>query len=375
MTRIMESVMVHFKGIQDIRQAVKVKHDLLEIIFITLVCTIAGCDDWQSIELFAKERIDWFKKHLELSNGIPSHDTLERVFRWINPKHFEKCFILWTTEIKGMQNRQSIAIDGKTARGSADNVIGRSAIHMVSAWASESNLILGQVKTSEKSNEITAIPELLDLIMVKDNIITIDAMGTQKDIVEKIIFKKGDYVLALKENHPTLYADVKDYFEFAYKENFNEIDYKFHQTLGKGHGRIERRQYYLINDINWLDNKEKWAGLKGIGMVISKVKKGEHESIEVRYYITSLDGTAEEFGKSVRNHWGVESMHWILDVVFKEDKNVVRKDYAPQNLAVLRRIALNILKKDTSIKKSLRIKRLKAALNLDFLTQIIFNMK
>jgi predicted transposase YbfD/YdcC len=372
--KIEESVMVHFRGIHDIRQEGKVKHNLLEIIFITLVCTIADCNDWQEIEIFAKERLEWFKKHLELPNGIPSHDTLERVFRWINPKHFEKCFVNWTSEFKGLKNRQTIAIDGKTARGSADVCIGKSAIHMVSAWASENNLILGQVKTNEKSNEITAIPELLDLITIKNNVITIDAMGTQKDIAKKIIENKGDYVLALKENQATLYADVKDYFAFAFKENFREIDYKFFETLDKGHGRIEKRQYYLINYINWLDNKEKWAGLKGIGMVLSRVTKGESESVEARYYITSLDGTAEEFGRSVRNHWGVESMHWILDVVFKEDKNVVRKDFAPQNLAVLRRIALNIIKKDVSVKKSLKLKRFKAALNLDFLTHMVFDI-
>lgn len=371
---IEESVMLHFRGIQDIRQEVKIKHSLLEIIFIALVCTIADCDDWQEMEIFAKERLEWFKKHLELPNGIPSHDTLERVFRWINPKHFEKCFVSWTSEFKGLKNRQAIAIDGKTARGSADIGIGKSAIHMVSAWASENNLILGQVKTEEKSNEITAIPELLDLITIKDNVITIDAMGTQKNIAQKIVDNKGDYVLALKENQATLYADVKDYFKFALAENFNEIDCKFFETLDKGHGRIEKRQYFLINDIDWLDNKEKWAGLKGIGMALSRVTKGEKESVEARYYITTLNGTAEEFGRSVRNHWGVESMHWILDVVFKEDKNVVRKDYAPQNLAVLRRIALNVIKKDTSIKKSLKLKRFKAALNLDFLTHMVFDI-
>jgi len=280
MKKIEESVMVHFRGIQDIRQEWKVKHSLLEIMFIALVCTIAGCDDWQEMEIFSKERIEWFKKHLELPNGIPSHDTLERVFRWINPKHFEKCFVRWTSEFKGLKNRQTIAIDGKTARGSADSGIGKSAIHMVSAWASENNLILGQVKTNEKSNEITAIPELLDLITIKDNVITIDAMGTQKDIAKKIIDNKGDYVLALKENQATLYADVRDYFDFAFKENFNEIDYKFFETLDKGHGRIEKRQYFLINDINWLDNKEKWAGLKGIGMALSRVTKGDKESVE-----------------------------------------------------------------------------------------------
>ncbi len=374
MKKIEKSIMVHFKGIQDIRQEVKIKHSLLEVIFITLVCTIAGCDDWHEIEFFAKERVEWFKKYLELPYGIPSHDTLERIFKWINPKQFEKCFVNWIKEFKELKNRQVIAIDGKTARGSADKGIGKSAIHMVSAWASENNLILGQVKTSEKSNEITAIPELLDLINIKDNIITIDAMGTQKDIAKKIVDGKSDYVLALKENQATLYADVKDYFDFAFKENFKEIDCKFYETLDKGHGRIEKRQYYLMNDISWLDNREKWAGLKGIGMVLSKVKIGEKESIEARYYITSLNGTADEFGKSVRNHWGVESMHWMLDVVFREDKNVVRKEYAPQNLAVLRRMALNILKKDTSLKKSLKIKRLKAALNLDYLTQIVFDL-
>ena len=368
-----DSILMHFAGIIEIRQECKIKHDLMEIIFIVLVCTIAGCNDWQDIELFAKEREDWFRKHIELPNGLPSHDTLERVFRWIEPKQFEKCFICWTNEFKLLKDRQTIAIDGKTCRGSSDKSIDRSAIHMVSAWACENGLILGQVKTAEKSNEITAIPELLDLISVKNNIITIDAMGTQKDIAKKIIEKKGDYVLALKGNQSTLQTDVIDYFKFAISEHFKDIDYKYYRTLDKGHGRVEKRKYYLINDLNWLNNKENWLGLKGIGMVESTVMKGESQTVETRYFITSLTGTAEEFGNSVRNHWGIESMHWMLDVVFKEDKNHVRKDFAPQNLAVLRRIALNILKKDTSIKKSLKIKRFKAALNLDYLTHMVFD--
>jgi predicted transposase YbfD/YdcC len=373
MDNINKSVLLHFVSIMEKRQEYKIKHNLMEIIFIVLVCTIAGCDDWQDIELFAKEREEWFKKHIELPNGIPSHDTIERVFRWIEPKQFEKCFICWTNGFKLLKDRQTIAIDGKTCRGSSDKSIDRSAIHMVSAWACENSLILGQVKTAEKSNEITAIPELLDLISVKNNIITIDAMGTQKDIAKKIIEKKGDYVLALKGNQSTLQTDVIDYFKFAISEHFKDIDYKYYRTLDKGHGRVEKRKYYLINDINWLNNKENWAGLEGIGMVESTVMKGELQTVETRYFITSLTGTAEEFGNSVRNHWGIESMHWMLDVVFKEDKNHVRKDFAPQNLAVLRRIALNILKKDTSIKKSLKIKRFKAALNLDYLTHMVFD--
>jgi predicted transposase YbfD/YdcC len=373
MDNINKSVLFHFAGIIEKRQESKIKHNLMEIMFIVLVSTIAGCDDWQEIELFAKEREYWFKKHIELPNGIPSHDTMERVFRWIEPKQFEKSFICWTNDFKSLKNRQTIAIDGKTCRGSSDKSIDRTAIHMVSAWACENSLILGQVKTAEKSNEITAIPELLELLSIKNNIITIDAMGTQKEIAKKIIEKKGDYVLALKGNQSNLQIDVSDYFKFAIKESFKDIDFKQYQTMDKGHGRIEKRKYYLINDIKWLNNKEKWAGLKGIGMVESTVIKADLKTVETRYFITSLTGTAEEFGNAVRNHWGVESMHWILDVVFKEDKNTVRKDFAPQNLAVLRRIALNILKKDTSIKKSLKIKRLKAALNLDYLTYMVFD--
>lgn len=373
MCNINESVLVHFSSIIEKRQECKIKHNLMEVIFIALVSAIAGCDDWQDIEFFAKEREEWFRKHIELPNGIPSHDTMERVFRWIEPKQFEKCFICWTNEFKTFKNRQTIAIDGKTCRRSTDKSINRSAIHMVSAWACENNFILGQVKTAEKSNEITAIPELLDLISVKNNIITIDAMGTQKDIAKKIIEKKGDYVLALKGNQSTLQTDVSDYFKYAVSKDFKDIDYKYYQTFDKGHGRIEKRKYYLINDIDWLDNVDSWIGLKGIGMVESTVIKDELQTVETRYFITSLTGSAEEFGKSIRNHWGIESMHWMLDVVFNEDKSVVRKDFAPQNLAVLRRIALNILKKDTSINKSLKIKRFKAALNLDYLTHMVFD--
>ena len=258
----------YFGIIRDTRQQAKVRHLLIDILFISVAATIANASDWEEVEIFAKKREEWFGRFLELPNGIPSHDTFERVFRWIDPKQFEKCFVHWVREIAELADRTVVAIDGKTMRGAFDSDDKKSPIHIVSAWASENGLVLGQVKTNVKSNEITAIPELLDLIFVKNCIVTIDAMGTQTKIVEKIIEKEADYVLALKGNQPNLHKDVVDFFEDAEKTKFDEINVKSCTTTDKGHGRIETRKYYLVNDINWLSMKDQWKGLKSIGMAI-----------------------------------------------------------------------------------------------------------
>lgn len=242
----------YFSIIHDMRQQGKILHKLIDVLFIAVAAFVAGSDDWEMVVMFAERREEWFKKYLELPNGIPSVHTFRRVFRMIDSKQFEKCFILWVKEIARRSKGDIVAIDGKTVCRAKDGEQERSPIHIVSAWTSQNDLFLGQIKTNEKSNEITAIPELLDLLFLKGSIITIDAMGTQKDIVRKIAKdKEADYVLALKKNHENLYKDVEDYFQFALKENFKEIPYQFIRTAEKGHGRIEVREYHLVSELSW----------------------------------------------------------------------------------------------------------------------------
>lgn len=367
------SLFINYFGIiKDKRQQAKVRHKLIDILFISVAATIANASDWKDIEIFAIKREQWFRKFLELPNGIPSHDTFERTFRWIDPKQFEKCFIHWVKEIAALADRSVVAIDGKTMCGAFDTNDKKSPIHIVSAWASENGMVLGQVKTNEKSNEITAIPELLDLIFVKNCIVTIDAMGTQTKIAEKIIEKKADYVLALKGNQPNLHTDVVDFFEDAEKTNFDGLKVKSSMTTDKDHGRIEVRKYFLVENVDWLSMKDDWKGLKSIGMAIRECEIKGKKTVEKRYFISSLKDSIEEFGGAVRKHWGIESTHWFLDVVFKEDARRVRKDNAPQNLAMLKRMALNILRKDTTEPKySLKSKRFASSIDNDYLEQVL----
>lgn len=366
------AIMQYFEVIEDKREPWKVKHNLLEIIFMAIVATICRAETWQEIAAFAEEKEAWFRKYLELENGIPSHDTFERCFRMINPNQFQKCFISWTESLRIKKEREIIAIDGKTMRRTADNAMGKKAIHIVSAWADENGIVLGQVKTDEKSNEITAIPELLELLELEGCVVTIDAMGTQKEIVKKIRSKKADYTLTVKENQPVLYDDIKDYFEAAAADKSGGFKWESVRRSEKGHGRIEKREYYYSTDIEWMEQKKDWKDIKGIGMVIRTSTEKGKTSTDTRYYISSIGNDMELFAKAVRKHWGVEAMHWNLDVTFREDEMRSRKGNLPENLAALKRIALNMIKRETSIKKSMNIKRQKACLNEEYLEKIIF---
>jgi len=354
----------------DARVQGRTLHNLLEIVLITILATIKGCDSWYHIVDFAKVRKDWLKEKfgLKLINGVPSHDTFQRIFELINPKEFEKCFVNWVRTICSLHKNEFVNIDGKTVRGSRDT--NNPPVHLVSAWANENKLVLAQKKTSDKSNEITAIPELLDLLDIKGCIVTIDAMGCQKAIAEKINSKKADFVLALKANQSTLHDDVKIYFEgIPYEEKpfFKEI------TRDKGHGRIETREYYLTTDINWIAAKERWAGLKSIGKIKSTVSRNQKETTEIRYYISSLTNIGL-FSKAVRSHWGIEnSLHWCLDVIFNEDKQRSRKGHTAENFAVIRKIALNMLNKTpTDEPMSLKGKLRKCAYDEDFFLKVMF---
>jgi predicted transposase YbfD/YdcC len=374
--------MEHFSNVKDFRQEWKVRHKLIDIIFIAVAGTLANCDSYEDIAFFAEIKEKWFRKYLELPNGIPSHDTIQRVFENLDVSSFSHCFINWTNEIADRSDRPIIAIDGKTVRRSYDKEKDKKAIHIVNAWIDTNKLVLGQLQTEEKSNEITAIPELLDMLMIKGCIITIDAMGTQKEIAKKIIDKKGDYILAVKDNQKALSFEIKEYLNEQLSVGFRDINpnkIAKKQTIEKGHGRIEKRTYYITNDIRWMEEKSKWKKLKSIGMVINEVTRGEEKTKEIRYYITSLDCKIEEFARGVRNHWGIESTHWILDVVFKEDDSRVRTNNGATNLSQLRKIALNILREEKVSKKKKKIalkrKRLWAGADEDFLEKVIFNQE
>lgn len=363
-----------FEKVEDTRQQGKVKHLLLDIIFIAIVATVAGIDDWEDMEEYALQKEVWFRKYLELPNGVPSCDTIKRAFQVIEPKAFLQCFMEWTQFLsEKINNAGVIAIDGKTMRSTYDDKNNKKALHIVSGWFSETGMVLGQVKTFEKSNEITAIPELLDILAVTGNIVTIDAMGTQKDIAEKIISKKGDYVLALKGNHPILHSEVIEFFKEAESKEFCEEYAIKHITQNdKGHGRIEKREYYITSKINWMDGRKDWKGLNSIGMVVyTRVKKNEEKKTECRYFLCSINDDVDRFAYAVRKHWGIESMHWSLDVTFREDSKRTRKENAPINLSMLYKIAYNILKNDKTVKKSIKTKRLRATLNEEYLEKLL----
>jgi len=365
------SISAHFSNITDPRDKNK-RHLLIDIITIALCAVICNAHPWEHIEEFGHSKLEWFKKFLALPHGIPSHDTFSRVFARIDPVEFQESFMDWVQAICQLVKGQVIAVDGKTLLRSHDNSNGRSAIHMVSAWASANGIVLGQIKTDEKSNEITAIPELIKALEIKDCIVTIDAMGCQKNIAKLIIDKEADYVLALKENQSKLHDNVELFFQ-DHLNSGNNPAVDSYQYTDSGHGRIEVRRHWTTSDINWLQGKESWKNIATIGMVERERHVNNNISVETSYYISSIENDAKCFSNAVRSHWGIEnSLHWVLDFTFREDESRIRKDNAPENFAVLRHMALNLLKRETSFKKSIKAKRLKAGWDNDYLAKIVF---
>ncbi len=345
------------------------KHNLIDILVIAICAVIANADGWEEIEDFANHRIEWFKSFLELPNGVPSHDTFARVFARLEPKQLQEVLTRWTSALHSEIKGKNVAIDGKAVRRSFDKATDKSALHVVSAWLSQDNLILGQVAVDKKSNEITAIPALLDMLHLKGAIVTIDAMGCQKKIVEKILSKKADYVLAVKGNQPELFEYINTLFKEA--QSSPSILHGTHQTIDSGHGRIETRTYSTITGSQWLHGINGWDGLCSVGMAESIREVGDTVSTEKRYFILSGCGIAKDFGQAVREHWGIEnSVHWVLDVTFGEDGSRIRKDNSPENLTILRKIALNCVKQEPS-KRSMKRKRKFAAWDNDFLIRVL----
>lgn len=365
------SIPKHFANLTDPRRENK-RHKLTDIITIAICAVICNADSFAHICEFGQAKQDWFKKFLELPHGIPSTDTFERVFARIDPKEFKACFIKWIQAISQLTKGEVVAIDGKTLRRSHDQKNGKSAIHMVSAWACANGLVLGQTKTEEKSNEITAIPELLKTLEIQGCIVTIDAVGCQKRICEAIIDKGADYIFSLKGNQGNLHDDIQLYFQNQKENEFNDVAFDYHETIDAEHGKIEIRKYWTLSDIDWLQGKQNWKNLTTICMVERERQFENKTENETSYYIGSVENNAKAFAHAVRSHWRVEnSLHWVLDVSFREDESRIRKDHAPDNFAVLRHIALNMIKKETSVKKSIKAKRLRAGWDDNYLLKVL----
>jgi predicted transposase YbfD/YdcC len=352
-------------------------HKLVDILVIGLCSLLTGGEGFTDMEVFGRAKLEWLKTFLELPSGIPSHDTFNRVFSALNPHRFLDCFVSWVQGLCTALAGEVVAIDGKALRRALNE--GAPIPYIVSAWASENGLALGQVKVDDKSNEITAIPELLRALELKGCIVTIDAMGCQKEIAAQIADQKADYVLALKGNHATVHEEVQEFFTDAVAPCALEPartvapgTMDFHQTTEKDHGRIETRRYWQSTDIDWFQDKALWKDLRSFGMVESIRRIKRKNTIERRYYLSTLPLDAKTFAKAVRQHWGVENpLHWVLDVVFREDQSRARSRYAAQNLATLRRIALNLIKKNPRQRVSQRQKRILAALDTRFLEQLL----
>jgi predicted transposase YbfD/YdcC len=370
------SVSEHFASLTDPRVERCRVHRLVEIVTIALCGVLCGADDWVSIEAFGQEKEEWLRTFLALPGGIPSHDTFGRVFARLDPDEFRRCFLAWVRAVVGEVGEQVVAVDGKTLRGSHHRAAGKEALHLVSAWATASGLVLGQVATDAKSNEITAIPLLLRLLALEGAIVTIDAMGCQTAIAAQLIEQRADYVLALKENQPTTLDRVVRAFSdvpLAAGTSLPLADLRPSVTHDRGHGRVERRRCLAIGDpryLDYVDPDRRWSGLESTRRV------GATVTTEPRYYLSSLPPDAALLARTIRSHWEIENcLHWVLDVTFHEDHSRVRDGHAPENLAILRHFALNLLRQDRSVRGSVATKRLRAALNHTYLCSLLDGLR
>ena len=370
----------HFASLKDPRKYHSPPHLLLDIVTIAICAIICGANDWVAVETFGKAKESWFRQFLRLPNGIPSHDTFGQLFAALEPSQFQHCFISWVQSISQLSLGEVVAIDGKTLRHSFDKGLGQAAIHLVSAWASDNRLVLGQIKVADKSNEITAIPELLRLLALHGCIVTLDAMGCQTEIAALLIAQGADYLLALKANHARLYQEVARLFDDALSDPTQAVPYQTSQPMTtKGHGRLEIRQCWTLNDpayLAYLDPQARWVGLRSVVRIeAERHLPGSEPSREVRYYLSSLAGDPEQLNRVVRTHWTIENqLHWVLDVAFAEDQSRVRQGYGAQNLAVLRHIALNALKQEKTARTGIQNKRLRAGWDNDYLLKVLIKL-
>jgi predicted transposase YbfD/YdcC len=362
----------YFADLADPRQEDRCHHKLIDILFIAVCAVICGADGFTDMEEFGLSKEAWLRQFLELPNGIPSHDTFGRVFARLKPAEFQRCFLGWVRAVSDQTQHEIIPIDGKKVRRSHDRASGQRAIELVSAWARTNRLMLGQVKVAEDSNEITAVPKLLRLLELKGCIVTVDALNCQSEIASGILKQEADYVLALKGNQGNIYKEVGIFFEAVVNDHTYGYQISTHQTVDGEHGRIESRKYWHVDAPEHLREKFGWPGLKSVGMCEARREVKEQTSKERRYYLSSLSVDAMRLAEAVRGHWSIEnSLHWILDVVFREDDSRVRVGHAAENFALVRRIALNQLQQEKTLKRGVKTKRLKAALDEGYLLKIL----
>jgi len=375
------SLIEHFKDLADPRIDRTKEHDLIDVLIIAVCCLLCAGESFNDMEDFGKAKEEWFKGFLKLRHGIPSHDTFNRVFQALDPKQFLECFLRWTQSLREAIPQEVVALDGKALRRAMNK--SQTPRYIVSAWAESNGLVLGQLKVDEKSNEITAVPELLRVLELAGCIVTVDAMGCQKKIAKEIIEADADYVLALKGNQEKVHQEVKSFLDASLEQQKQQrpkgalvpkeaAALKSCETVQKDHGRIETRRYYQSDYLDWFADKDKWEGLRSVGMVESIRQIDGKSTLERRYYLSSLPVEVETFGRAVRGHWGVENkLHWVMDVCFREDQSRARQGYAAENLATLRRLALNLLKREKTKRRGIRGKQLNASWDHPYLLRLL----
>lgn len=371
MMNIATSILSDFAEIADFRSERNTIHPLVNVIGISILAVIGGADTWVDIERYGKSKASWLSSFLDLSHGIPSHDTFARVFRWLDPEAFQNCFIKWTTRLCEASGGRLLSIDGKQLRRSHDRKHGREAIWMVSAWSSENRMVLGQRKVDDKSNEITAIPELLAQLDLQNCLVTLDALNTQTEIAEQIVAGEADYILAVKGNQGRLYEDLIALFDGFEADAWRGVRFDSASSETTGHGRQEFRQVWVVSEpsyLDYLERKNDWKQLKSLIKLVTR----RNDKLSTRYFISSCSGSAKYFLQAIRQHWQIENgLHWVLDIAFREDESRIRRDNAPQNMAVLRRLALNLLKQETSVKVGIAAKRKMAGWDNEYLLKLL----
>lgn len=372
--QVQQQWLSHFQTLEDPRGKQGQEHAFLSIVCIAILAVLGGATGWEDIELYAVSHQSWLETFLDLGNGIPHADTYRRVFERLNPTALQQCFLSWIAHVVEQTGAQVIPIDGKRLKGSYDRSKKQSALHVVSAWASKNRFMLGQVKVENKSNEITAIPALLELLDITGCIITIDAMGTQTDIAKRIVAKEADYVLSLKANHPTLYAQVKQWFETAQTQGFEGIEHTHDRRVEAAHHRQEIRQVWAVpvSQMAELYSQQQWVGLQTVVMVVRVRHLWNQTTREVQFYLSSLPCDAQGIGRAIRQHWGIENqLHWVLDVSFGEDDSRIRNGYSPENFTLLRRMAISLLNQETSFQRSLKQKAKRAAMDNGYMLKVL----